>query len=239
MGNPINFRRLSAFRTVFARTSCIFRSASLDDLSSEAAWRLRYRLGINTFIDLHNDTSVTRNLGTQSISEVGISHIHTPIRMDVPSPQVPYPSAEDYAEYYAQLIDKCGADFAIALYEVARAAPEGVVFACRQGKDRTGLLAAALQQAVGLRVDTILGDFARSGPALIRAADRYRTSWEQRNLKREEYLHRYTLGAAPLVLLESGFGGYGTLLRRIITAAPSGLNMDNAIDTLCRLRVKT
>lgn len=235
-GNPINFRRLSAFRTISARTSCIFRSASLDDLSSEAAWRLRYRLGINTFVDLHNGPSVTRN---QSISEVGIRHLHRPIRTVMPSPQIPYPSAEDYAEYYAHVLAQCGADFAIAFYEVARAAPEGVVFACRQGKDRTGLLAAALQQAVGLRVDTILGDFARSGPALIRAADRHRTSWEKRNLNREEYLHRYTLGAAPLVLLESGLGGYGSLLRRIITAAPSGLNMDNAIDTLCRLRART
>ena len=125
---------------------------------------------------------------------------------------------------------------AVAFHEVALAAPDGVIFACQQGKDRTGLLAAALQEAAGVRADRILRDFARSGPALVRAAARYYASWEKRNLTCEEYLRRYTLGAAPLALLQRKLGGYGAVFHRIISAAPANLDMDNAIGILRELR---
>jgi hypothetical protein len=54
------------------------------------------------------------------------------------------PNAQDYADWYESMLNTCGASFARAFCAVASVAGEGVVFACQHGKDRTGLLAAAM-----------------------------------------------------------------------------------------------
>jgi protein-tyrosine phosphatase len=224
------------FRTKPDRLACVFRSASLDGVSVETASRLRNRFGASTVVDLHHAGHTGAAETDSALRDVGFKIVHVAIRATVPSPRTRDPSSEDYADYYASMLEECAASFAVAFYEISLAAPAGVIFACRQGKDRTGLLAAALQEAVEVKADKILGDFARSGAALIRAVPEYRDSWEKRGLSRGEYLGRYFLGAAPLARLQNRLGGYGALFRRIISAAPTHLKMDCAIDTLIRLR---
>lgn len=236
MRNPFNFRRVMPFRTGPDRIACIFRSASLDNLSVEAATRLHRRIGISTFIDLQHYGSAEPIWGRLALNKVGISRIHVAIRSRARSPQTSEPDSDEYANYYASILEECAASFAVAFCEVAFAAPQGVIFACRQGKDRTGLLAAALQEAAEVSADKILSDFARSGVALVRAASEFQGSWRKRGLTRQEYLRRYYLGAAPLAKLQARLGGYGALLRCIVSAAPTQLKMDNAIQVLRGLR---
>jgi protein-tyrosine phosphatase len=71
------------------------------------------------------------------------------------------------------------------LAAIADAAPEGLLFHCVAGKDRTGLIAALLLALADVEPQAIAGDYAQSGPKL-----------------RETYLRRYA-DADPERILEA------------------------------------
>jgi len=231
-GGLVNFRPLPALSLREPPRRRVFRSASLDGLSPALLRRLTEQLAIGTYVDLHGDEGCSGDAG----STPGPRRVRAPVRSTARSPNGAVPTAADYADYYAAILEDCGGALAAAFQAVAVAAPTGVVFACQQGKDRTGLVAAALLEAAGVPREAILRDYGRSGPALARAAERQRASWEKRGFTRDAYLNRYRLGHAPLALFLDRLGPASRpLLARLVTAAPPGTDMDTAITTMERL----
>ena len=73
---------------------------------------------------------------------------------------------DTFVERYLYRLEHAAATFVAAATVVARGASEGVLMHCTAGKDRTGLLAAALLDALGVDHALIVEDYALSGPAM-------------------------------------------------------------------------
>jgi protein-tyrosine phosphatase len=58
------------------------------------------------------------------------------------------------------------ADAFVRGLEVVASAPGGVLFHCAAGKDRTGIFAAVLLEALGAEPDDIVSDYARTADVL-------------------------------------------------------------------------
>jgi len=63
--------------------------------------------------------------------------------------------------------------FVVALTHIAKAGPGAVLIHCQAGRDRTGLLAAALLAVAGVTHEAIVDDYAQSGPCLQPLYDRW------------------------------------------------------------------
>lgn len=137
----------------------------------------------------------------------------------------------DITSFYLAALDHAGPAFANATRLVAES-PGTSLFHCSAGKDRTGLLAALLLEAVGVDRATVLEDFAltedRIGPLRQRLLDQA----EKDGLPRSEF--NRLLGATPdlmepaLAHLDSRHGGAVMYLERAGVSA----------DTLTALEAK-
>src|ERR1700729_3887448 len=120
---------------------------------------------------MHRDTE-RANCGGHGLERV----IHLPITTHA-SPPGAVPTGHDYVEYYTEMLGNAAA-FARAFVAVGEHIERGVLFSCSQGKDRAGLLAAALLEAAGCSRETILADYARSMPAIARSTIIGPRDWE-------------------------------------------------------------
>lgn len=234
----INFRPLAGFRRPETQQLCVYRSGTLGATSSDDITDLRDRFGIAAYVDLHHrkDQFEQEPVSGHLIS-AGIAVICVPITAIVSSPKTADPTAGEYAAYYAAILDQCAASLARAFCEVARFGAGGVLFACLQGKDRAGILAAALHEAIGTSREDILRDYAQSGPALDRIAGIFGCSAEKRGLALEQYRRRYQLGAGPMAALFELLGGSSQkpIFSRLAVAADSTCDMDAAVKSLLAL----
>ena len=73
---------------------------------------------------------------------------------------------DTFVDRYLYRLERAATEFVAAASVVARGAEEGVLIHCTAGKDRTGLLAAALLDALGVDDELIVEDYALSGPAM-------------------------------------------------------------------------
>jgi protein-tyrosine phosphatase len=73
---------------------------------------------------------------------------------------------EAFTDRYLMRLEVGAGPFASAAGLVARGASEGVLVHCTAGKDRTGILVAALLEALGVPRELIVEDYALSGPAM-------------------------------------------------------------------------
>jgi protein-tyrosine phosphatase len=80
------------------------------------------------------------------------------------------------AKIYRQMLDEFGSSFARAVTAVAEAQP--VAFGCAAGKDRTGLLAALLQDLLGVERAVILHGYVNQAPDRDRLLEAISTWWD-------------------------------------------------------------
>lgn len=71
-----------------------------------------------------------------------------------------------FANRYLMRLEGGAGPMALAAGVVTRAASDGVLMHCTAGKDRTGILAAGLLEALGVPRQLIVDDYALSGPAM-------------------------------------------------------------------------
>jgi len=155
--------------------SADFRSAT------EAGWRMARDSGVRTVIDLRNDVEIRRDTEWQSTQSAG------PARSAVAAPVVPPPgdirrsevaldNIEDtgFRQFlkrerldipplsFRPFLDRKPERCAAVITALGSAAPGGVLFHCRFGRDRTGLVTLLVLALAGVEPEAIADDFEMS-----------------------------------------------------------------------------
>ncbi len=187
-----------------AASPWLVRSGAPDDLTARGAARLR-AIGVTKIVDL-------REASERRPSRHGIPAVAVPLYGAAP------PSEGRLERIYEGLLRERGAALAAAVAAIADARGAALVH-CTAGKDRTGLVVALAQLAVGAAPEAVVADYVRSGPhvrpvreevALAHAA-----AGAERNRAETLRLHLDSppeaIGHAIAVI--DGFGGAAAYLR--------------------------
>jgi protein-tyrosine phosphatase len=195
-----------------------------DDLDALA------RLGLTTVIDLREAAELADEPNALAgRPSVAVHHVEVWRRVNERGgrPADPY----DITAFYLAALDHAGDAFAHAVRLIADA-PGAAVFHCTVGKDRTGLLAALVLEAVGVPRAAVLEDFALTHDRIDALRARLLADAVRRGVDPEQFTR--LLGATAdllepaLVHLDERHGGAVAYLR-------AG-GVDGA--TLARLRAK-
>ena len=153
-----NVRHIGGYRTSDGRTTTdsIVRSASLHRLTDDGV-RALADSGVRTIVDLRSSVERERD-ATPSLDHAGLRHViapvfeqdHSPVGMDKEFP--------GYAIVYQRMLES-GRNAYRTLFETIAESPDGVLFHCAAGKDRTGVAAALMLGLAGVEPDTIIDDY--------------------------------------------------------------------------------
>lgn len=143
------------------RHGVVYRSSTLQEATEVDVAHLVGVRGLRTLLDLRLPTEAAREghglLGAAEVEVVGV-----PVRkaddtqLDV---VVPDSRTADLGLLYWQLLAGSAASIVTAARVVADPDRHGVVFHCAAGKDRTGVVAAVLLDAVGVLPEAIVEDY--------------------------------------------------------------------------------
>jgi protein-tyrosine phosphatase len=165
--------------------------------------------GIHTIIDLRGDDEVA---GTPS-----------PYRDGMTYRRVPFTSARMMALHDAahdgtlpeelRRIGVPSGGLADAVDALAEAEP-GIVLHCTAGRDRTGIVIAAVLAAIGVPDEQIVADYVASDDALVEEYDRFKLANPDRSAEVDEGIaKRSWVMAQTLAALRDAFGGGAAYLR--------------------------
>lgn len=197
---------------------------------TDADLTLLSRLPLTTVVDLRGKRECERE-PSRFLANPGV-HVHNVEVWSHIDAAGQHPADRfDITAFYLAALDHAGPAFAEAVRLIADA-PGASLFHCSAGKDRTGLLAALLLEAVGVDRATVLEDFAltedRIGPLRQRLLDQA----ERDGVAREEFVR--LLGATPDLMepalhhLDARYGGAVPYL--------GGIGVSD--DTLAKLEAK-
>ena len=161
-----NFRDIGGYATAHShvRTGQVYRADSL--VCAPAATLAG--LGIKTVVDLRSAAEVTSHGGFQPTAAVAYAHCpvaHTP--WDDQAATAGTVQAF-LAERYLEIADTGRSGICQALTLLADPSRRPLVFHCRAGKDRTGVLVALLLSLLGVSDGDIDADYALSNTAYAR-----------------------------------------------------------------------
>ena len=202
----------------------LFRSDALNELSAADVALLTGDLRVTTVVDLRTGFERQRD-ARRPLERTGIEIIHAPLLTERNAAAVEKPGLT-LAQRYLRILELAGEPLVHAVSAVARA-PGAVIVHCAAGKDRTGLIIAAILGVLGVGDDDIVADYALTTEHL--------GGIEQRLLRRSESLGSIpgAVMAAPaeamrdvLAGLRDRHGSVGAFLRR----AGVGQSM---VDELC------
>lgn len=161
---PANFRDLAGIAVSGGHTRTGFAWRA-DDLSiaDEPSTRQLVDDGLTAIIDLRS-SSETANTGRGLLEHHPVSYHHVPLlaSLNAKTDRGFKWNPSNFHLLYIGLYEQASAPIVGAL-EIIANAPGPVVFHCSAGKDRTGVLAAALLLALGATADAILADYVATG----------------------------------------------------------------------------
>ena len=142
----------------------VFRMGRREWLT-EAGWRQAYRHGIRTVIDLRNETEIRRRETDPPVApaalagfDVVLAPTEDPDNAEFRALCMPYlndpASYADNARLFPHLLT--------AVFKAVAAAEGGVVIHCSAGRDRSGMVAAMLQDLAGHSDEAIVCGYQRS-----------------------------------------------------------------------------
>ena len=179
LAGAFNFRDLGGYATQDGRrvrSGLLYRSDTLHRLTDADVELLR-GLELRTVIDLRAADELEEHGPGRLGGNVVVVH-NLPMFDDTRTLAIDGLAAEDaigkLAELYVRMLERGGP--ALARTVELLAAPDALpaVFHCMAGKDRTGIVAAVLLQAMGVADDVIAKDYAISTGALRRAYEWWR-----------------------------------------------------------------
>ncbi|MFI6867476.1 tyrosine-protein phosphatase [Nocardia sp. NPDC050406] len=158
------------------RFGVVYRSSTLQQATAADLDRLFDTLGLRTVIDLRLPDEVERE-GYGLIGEAAVTIANLPIRK---SPQsslaardlVPDKTRVDMVDLYGQLLRGSPEHIVESVRLIIDPDRASVLFHCAAGKDRTGVLAAVLLDAVGVDHAAIAHDYALTNERMQRVRDR-------------------------------------------------------------------
>lgn len=177
------------------RAGRLFRADAPIRLPAAGAQRLR-ELGLATIIDLREPIERAHDpVDTLGMEGEWGSLLELPLFAGA----IDLRELRDLDSLYRDVIESCGERFVAIFDEIARPAATPALMHCSAGKDRTGLVAALLLDALGAPLEEIVADYAAtakqmSGPAIEEV--------EQRALRAgipEQHLAQ-ALGSPPEVI---------------------------------------
>ena len=169
-----NFRDLGGYATRDGRRvrwRRLYRSDALHHLSDADLRHVRDELGVRTLVDLRSSAERRGEPASLLAAPPVMAH-HVPLfdrERSGDSPSLPL------AEIYLMLLRVAREPIARAV-RVLAAGDAPALFHCAAGKDRTGLVAAVLLGALGVRDEDIVEDYAATRHGLGGIVERLRSS---------------------------------------------------------------
>ena len=173
-----NFRDLGGIPAADGKSVCygkLYRSGHLGKIKPEVAEKLRDRKGLRTVVDLRAPAELSHK---RDIVPEGVDYLHLPPLTDEQNPAVTRhtgPSilkkimkveggARTYlSDTYRTMISSEPSLRALReFFDVLLEDGGAVLWHCTQGKDRTGVVAAAILLALGVDRDEIMRDYMRT-----------------------------------------------------------------------------
>ncbi|MFG1999022.1 tyrosine-protein phosphatase [Spirillospora sp. NPDC048911] len=156
----VNFRDLGGYAADggLVRWRRLFRSDALHELT-ESDVRTVLDLGVTTVIDLRSGFERAHDGGPHPLAALEL--VHAPI-INEDNGHVMADTSLSLARRYALIMESTGTALADAVTAIARA-PGAAVFHCAAGKDRTGMVSAAVLGALGVADEDVVADYALTG----------------------------------------------------------------------------
>lgn len=171
--NAYNVRDLGGYACSDGGMTCWRRIIRGDDLPSLDAGDIQFLLdyGVRTVIDLRSPLECEEHPDPfRSISEV--HYVYQPLGQDVVDDVnrvvADYPGMA-LERFYRSILENCGDSLRVIFETIARAQEGAVLFHCKIGKDRTGVVAALLLAAVGVSTEDIIANYMVSFEYLQRS----------------------------------------------------------------------
>lgn len=197
------------------RSGVFYRSDVPMELSDADLARLA-GLGLRTVIDLRQPYELERD-PTGLVGRVGLELHNVEIWGLIEEGNNEPADRYDITALYIAALDHAGAGLAQAVKLLAQS-DGALLFHCTAGKDRTGLVAALVLEAVGVDRDTIVHDFALTHDRIGPLRERLLADAEKNGVPRSDFGR--LLGATPdligpaLTHLAEQHGGAVAYLRR-------------------------
>lgn len=131
--------------------------------------------GLKSVIDLRSNREVEVT-GRGALMAHGVAYHHIPFMADLPkSKELKFEPGKmpDMSEFYPALFESAAPQIAMSLAIMAYSTGT-VAFHCSAGRDRTGVLAAALLLALGADDETIIADYEATHPNTTAIMERTR-----------------------------------------------------------------
>lgn len=135
-------------------------------LSPETQVRSLAEAGLSTVIDLRSADELNKMV-SPFFSALGIEHRHVPVLSDISDPEslgaslAGIDSPQAVGSWYAQTFSTRAESFVTA-FDIIAEGTGATLFHCAAGKDRTGMLAAALFTVLGASREDIVADYAHT-----------------------------------------------------------------------------
>lgn len=179
-----NFRDLGGWQTDDGRSvrwGRLFRADSVHLLTEADADRARAEIGLRTLLDLRSDVEV-EFMGAGLLAEAGMSRHHLPLTSRsgaaLDSAQANANAAADrspdtLAAQYLQTLEVSSMLIVDAIGALVEGDSLPAVFFCSAGKDRTGVLSAAILGALGVRDVDIVEDYVLTKDRIVPIIERF------------------------------------------------------------------
>jgi protein-tyrosine phosphatase len=176
----LNVRDLGGLRAEDGRTvrsGLLYRADALSKLNDAGAEDLQRfaKLGLRTVIDLRYPWEIERNgmvPGAGAVDWHNLSIEHRPYDQSMDKPG--QPSERFFADRYAETAFDGKVEIRAALEVIADADSAPLVFHCKSGKDRTGIIAALILTLMGVPEAEIVADYTLTE----QARPRFLAEWE-------------------------------------------------------------
>jgi protein-tyrosine phosphatase len=145
----------------YTRFGRLLRAGTLQDLTAGDVTHLTQILGIQTVVDLRLGDEADRE--GSALSDIpAVRYLSLPLSStgNIRSDTVADAAEMDIVGHYVALLEGSAANIVTAARVFADEASLPAVFHCAAGKDRTGVLAAVVLDALGVSREAIIADYA-------------------------------------------------------------------------------